>query len=310
MRRELLLVGVLAALSSCHPKQDRTGVLCSFDVATDGELAQQTLPLSTWMTLVSPSVDRQSLVRQGPWRDSCNQVLQPADHAQCPAAITTDTVVPGDRIELSDLLLTPVSGDRWLGWAATDELTDGQARGTLSLVRWREDGIAVVGTGMVTGWRQSARARMHHASGTEVLVLEGDRCERARSAGATRPCTRVGQFVPLVGGRFRDFELHEAGRGCVGRPQFDLDRSTEIRIDDRTLRSFRLTRSIELDDAGVVLTDLVIVEDRDPRDAAAAPRPFRRATTRRPLVVVDGHFELRDEDLWERVLRDFGGVQQ
>lgn len=296
---------VAAALgAACRPDPRRPGALCSFDVASEDELAAKTLPVSTWLTLVSPSIDRQTLVRQGPWRDSCGVVLTPPDGAACPAAAALGTPVAGDRVEGTDLVMAQVGGDRMLAWAATDEFSDGMARGTVALVKWREDGIDVVGTGLVTGLRQGARARLHHTSGVEVLVLEGDRCD------ATRRCIRVGQFVPLAGGRFREAELHEPGRGCVGRPQFDLERSTEVRIDGRIVRSFRLTRSIELDGSGIVMTDLVVVEDRDARDPAAAPTPFRRATARRPLVFVDGHFELRDEDLWERVLRDYGAVRE
>lgn len=297
-------VVALALASACRPKPQRPGALCSFDVASDDELAGKTLPTSTWLTLVSPSIDRQTLVRQGPWRDSCGIELTPTDYAACPAGAALGTPIAGDRVEGTDLVMAQISGDRMLAWAATDEFSDGMARGTVALVKWHDDGIDVVGTGLVTGLRQGARARLHHASGVEVLVLESDRCD------ASRRCIRVGQFVPLAGGRFREAELHEPGRGCVGRPQFDLERSTEVRIDGRIVRSFRLTRNIELDGTGIVVTDLVVVEDRDAGDPAAAPTPFRRATARRPLVFVDGHFELRDEDLWERVLRDYGAVRE
>lgn len=308
MRRSRRALGVLAALAvgsaACRPKPPRPGALCSFDVASDNELAGKTLPISTWLALVSPSVDRQTMVRQGPWRDSCGVVITPNELAQCPAAAPHGPPVAGDRIEGTDLVMAQVEGDRTLAWAATDELADGTVRGALAVVRWHDEGIDIVGTGVVTGLRQGARARLHHTSGTEVLVLEGDRCD------ASGHCIRVGQFVPAPGGRFAEVELHEPGRGCIGRPQFELERATEVLVDNRILRSFRLTRNIELDGSGIVITDLVVVEDRDAKDPSQPATPFRRATARRPLVLVDGHFELRDEDLWERVLRDFGSARE
>ena len=137
-----------------------------------------------------------------------------------------------------------------------------------------------------------------------MLVLESDRCDRGKA------CTRVGQFVPMLARRFREVPLFEGDRGCIGRAQFPLTRQTEVKLDGRWVRRFRMSRNIELADSGIMLTDLVIVEDFDSGDPSTPPTPFRRATASRPLELADGRFELRDEDLWERVLRDYGEVRR
>lgn len=296
----------LAVASACRNDGPRPGVLCSFDIASEDELAQKSLGNDTWMAVVSPSVDRNAMTRTGPLRDSCGRVAvdvgSDASFA-CPGVPLETRAVAGDKVDLRDLVIAQVGNDRVILWAATDELADGEAIGTITLAQWTDKGIDVFAAGAVRGFRDGARVRLHHAGSVPVMVLESDRC------GAARKCTRVGQFVPILAGSFREVGLHEVGKGCIGRAQFDLTRELEVKIDNRWLRRFRMTRNIDLVDGGIVLTDLVIVEDRDANDPGLPPTPFRRATASRPLVFVDGHLELRDEDLWERVLRDYGSVR-
>lgn len=307
MRRSaaVLLLAVLAGVGSagCRRPHDRRPALCTFDVASDTELEHEALPAETLLTLVSPAIDRQVLARTGPWRDACGVVLEPpAEEQSCPAPSGADPIA-GDRIEASDVVVAQVGDGHTIAWAATEELTDGRARGTVALLQWRERGVAILATGVITAHRTGARARLHHTSGIEVLVLEGDRC------AASGECTRITRFVPRLGDRFTEIDLHEPGRGCIGPSELELERRAEMRMSDGWVRTFRLSRTVELDDTGIVLTDLVIVEDHDARDPAAPIRPFRRATARRPLALVDGHFELEEEDLWARVLRDDGGTK-
>lgn len=299
----LLGLGVGVA---CKPKPNRVPPLCKYDVASDNELASKTLPAGTWLALASPSVDRQTMTRKGPLKDSCGRVVQdPAtdETMACPAARFETQPVAGDALEEKDLLVAQVDANKVVLWAATDEFVDGQAVGPVSLALWTEDGIEIHAAGVLRGFRTGARVRMHHASGIPVLVLESDRCT------PDGKCTRVGQFVPVLARRFREVPVHETGRGCIGRPQFALTRDQEIAIDDKWVRRFRLVRNIELVDGGIMLNDLVTVDEFDKTDPAAPPTPFRRATASRPLELVDGHFELRDEDLWERVLRDDGSAR-
>jgi hypothetical protein len=278
--------------------------LCSYDVASEGELEQKVLPPETWLKLVSPSIEHTSMTRTGPLRDGCGRTIDEITaFPSCPAAQFETLAVAGDRVEAKDLLISQVGENRVVLWAATDELVDGEAYGSLALAHWTERGIELHATGAVRGFRQGARMRMHHASGIPVLVLESDRCDRN---GA---CTRVGQLVPMLARRFREVPVFEAGRGCVGRAQFPLTRATEVRTDARWLRKFRMSRTIELAPEGVVLTDLVVVEDFDTQNPQNPPTPFRRVTARRPIELADEQFELRDEDLWERVLRDYGAVR-
>jgi hypothetical protein len=303
--RSTALALALAAIS-CHPKESGVPPLCSFDMASEGELATKALPPETWLRLVSPTVDKTTMVRNGPLKDGCGRVVEDVASDPtfgCPAARFETVVVADDRVEASDLIMSQVGADRVLLWAATDELVDGQAFGSIALAQWTERGIEIHGAGVVRGHRQGARMRLHHASGIPVLVLESDRCDRANA------CTRVGQFVPMLARRFREVPLFEGARGCIGRAQFALTRQTEVKLDSRWVRRFRMSRNIELADSGIVLTDLVIVEDFDSGDPSTPPTPFRRATASRPLELADGRFELRDEDLWERVLRDYGEVR-
>ncbi len=304
--RSAALAVCLLAASACRNDRPRPGVLCSFNIASEEELAQKSLGPDAWMSVVSPSVDRNSMTRTGPLRDSCGRIAVDVGgdtSFACPGVPIQTSLVAGDRVDLRDLMIAQVENDRVVLWAATDELAGGEAIGTITLAQWTDQGIDVFAAGAIRGYRDGARVRLHKVGPVPVMVLESDRCDPARK------CTRVGQFVPILGGTFREVGLHETGKGCVGRAQFDLTRELEVKVDSRWLRRFRMTRNIDLVDGGIVLTDLVVVEDRDASNPGLPATPFRRATASRPLAFVDGHLELRDEDLWERVVRDYGSVR-
>jgi hypothetical protein len=304
-RSELFLLGVGIALGvACKPKPSGIPPLCKYDMASDAELESKALPPLTWLKVVSPSVEHTTMTRQGPLKDACARVVDEVrEMPTCPAARIETVTKANDVVEAKDLVISQVGADQTVLWAATDELVDGEAYGSIALARWTERGIEIHGTGAVQGYREGARMRLHHASGIPVLVLESDRCD------AQRKCTRIGQFVPLLARKFREVPVFEAGRGCIGRAQFPLTRATEVKIDNRWVRRFRMSRSIELVNEGVVLTDLVTVEDFDAENPNNPPTPFRRATSTRPLLLGDTQFELRDEDLYDRVLRDYGNVR-
>jgi len=196
LRLVLVLLGLsLGACASCKPKPNRVPPLCKYDVASENELAAKTLPAGTWLALASPSVDRQTMTRKGPLKDSCGRVVaDPAadETMACPAARFETQAVSNDTLEEKDLLVAQVGGDKVVLWAATDEYVDGQAVGPVSLALWTEDGIEIHAAGVLRGFRTGARVRMHHASGIPVLVLESDRCT------PDGKCTRIGQFVPVL----------------------------------------------------------------------------------------------------------------
>lgn len=309
-RAWLVAVGVALGVGAgaCKPKPQGTPPLCSFRAATDAELASQSLPPEAWLPIVSPSIDRATLVRKGSFKDACGRQLAP----QVPEAFPGCPPDPGARVvsspgvpvSLDTLVLGQVGQGRMLAWAATDALADGDSFGPAALVFWTESGLDIHATGLVRASAKSARLRMHHSGGKPVMIVDSDRC------GSEAQCVPEVTFVPIVSRKFRDVPLHDDEGACLGRARFELARRIEQPNPGGFTRRFELQRTVELADEGIVLVDLVTGDEFDPADPTGTVRPFRRVSTRRALDFDGERFVVRDKDLWTHVLRDYGLVRE
>jgi hypothetical protein len=247
------------------------------------------------------------MTRAGDLQSACGQVhprVQDDTTFDCPDFDLRAERVANDVVEESDLVLSEAGEGRVLLWAATDELVGGEAEGTAAMALWSDKGLEIHAVGALRGYRQAARMRLHSIGEVPVLVLEADRCNSAKI------CTRIAQVVPIIAKRLREIPVWEQGRGCIGRAQFALTKETERPIGAGWMRRFALTRTIELvEGGGVVITDLVNMEDYEQANPEAPPRPFRKIDSKRPLQLGQSRFEFYDEDLWERSLRDYGSTQ-
>lgn len=298
-----VLVGA-AVSAGCKPKPTRVPSLCSFDGLSEEEREGQALAPITWLTLTSPSVDRQSMQRTGPLTNACGQVIPPAfsEGFDCPGFELSGERLATDPVEETDLVMNSAGEERTMLWAATDELTSGEVEGSAALALWTDAAVEVHAAGILRGYRQGARMRLHSIGATPVLVLQSDRCD------ADGACVGVSQVVPIINKRLAELPVWESERGCIGRAQFVLEKRETRDLGDGTIRKFVLTRSLEFDDEGVFVSDLLRMDDFPTADPDAEPTPYRKVSARRPLLIEGDRFLLEDADLWERVLRDHGQV--
>ncbi|MCR9166371.1 MAG: hypothetical protein ACE37F_25455 [Nannocystaceae bacterium] len=289
----------------CRPKPTRVPALCSFDGLSEEERTSQALAPITWLTLVSPTVDRQSMARSGSLTNACGQVL-PAPFSSetfsCPGYESADERVASDLVEETDMIMDSAGEDRMLLWAATDEYASGEVEGAAALALWTEDAVEVHAAGRLRGYRTGARMKLHDIGGVPVLILNSDRCD------ADNRCDAITQVVPIINRQFTELPLWESDRGCIGRAQFVLDRREERDLGNGTIRRFVLTRSIELTDEGIFVNDLLRMDDKRANAPEAEPKPFRKVSARRPLLLAEDRLMLEDEGLWARSLRDHGQV--
>ncbi|MEX1364956.1 MAG: hypothetical protein AB1Z98_17640 [Nannocystaceae bacterium] len=305
----ILLLPAVAGLvmgAACRPKPRINPALCTFKSESDTAAMVGSMTPVQWLGLISPRIDRGTLERLGPLQDACGRVLQAPEEPwpACPGQAPATVPRLGDPVEATDIVLGQVGDNRMLAWAATEELASGDAMGPAALVIWKESGLEVHATGMLRGLRRDARLRLHHTSGVLVVLLESQDCD-----GDER-CTTVAKFFPVVGRRFLDVPVVGPDGDCLGVPSFELDRRLEQPRKGKLTRRFTMQRTVELsDEEGILLVDLVIGEEYDPKDPVGTVKPFRRVTARRQLEFVEDHFVLRDRDLWEHVLRDYGLVR-
>lgn len=301
-----LLAGatLLSAIVGCKPKPTRVPALCSFDGLSEEERSSQALAPITWLTLVSPTVDRQSMARTGSLTNACGQVLPPAlsETFSCPGYEPATERVASDLVEETDIIVDSAGEDRMLLWAATDEYASGEVEGAAALALWTEDAVEVHAAGPLRGYRTGARMKLHDIGGVPVLILNSDRCD------AEKRCDAMAQVVPIINRQFTELPLWESDRGCIGRAQFVLDRREERDLGNGTTRRFVLTRTVELTDEGIFINDLLTMDDKRTANPDADAKPFRKVSARRPLLLAEDRLLLEDEDLWHRSLRDHGQV--
>jgi hypothetical protein len=297
------LLGALGP-AGCKPKRTRVPALCSFDGLSEEERTSQALAPITWLTLVSPTVDRQSMARSGSLTNACGQVIQPtfSEAFNCPGYEPATERVASDLVEETDIIMDSAGEDRMLLWAATDEFASGEVEGSAALALWTESAVEVHAAGSLRGYRTGARMKLHDIGGVPVLILNSDRCD------ADKKCEAITQVVPILNKQFTELPLWESDRGCIGRAQFVLDRREERDLGNGTTRRFVLTRSVELTDEGVFINDLLTMDDKRTATPEADAKPFRKVSARRPLLLVEDRLLLEDEDLWDRSLRDHGQV--
>jgi len=303
----VLAVGVVlgAAAGACRPRKSGTPPLCSFQAATDTELESQTLPPEAWLPIISPSIDRSTMIRRGPMQDACGRVLEdvPLAFEGCPPDTASVISRPEEPVSLDDLVLGQVGKGRMLAWAATEDLSDGDARGAAALVFWTDNGLDVHATGLLRGSPKAARLRLHQSSGKPVVIIDADRCD---PDGKCRP---EASFVPIIARKFRDLPLYDDEGTCLGRARFELERRIDQESPGGVTRRFELQRTVELAEEGIVLIDLVTGVEFDPADPTNTAKPFRKVSTRRALELDGEKFIVRDKDLWDHLLRDYGLVR-
>lgn len=300
----LTLTATFASGARCQPKRSTVAPLCAFDSLSEEEQQTQALAPITWLTLASPTVDRQTMSRRGTLASACGQEHPPifGDQFNCPGFEISSERVASDVIEETDLVRSGAGDNRTLLWAATDELVSGEAEGAAALALWTEGGLEVHAVGLLRSYRTGARLLLHNIGKTPVIVVFSDRCD------AQNECVQMAQVVPVVNRRLAELPLWEADVGCVGRAQFELDKREERDLGNGWTRRFVLTRSVELEEGGVVVNDLLRMEDFRADNPDAPPTPYRKISAKRPLILEPDRLVLEDEDLWDRALRDHGQV--
>jgi hypothetical protein len=294
-----------AVAGACKPRRSGTPPLCSFQAATDTEIESQTLPPEAWLPIVSPSIDRTTMLRRGPVQDACGRVLEPdaSPFAGCPPDTSRVISRPEDPVSLDDLVLGQVGKGRMLAWAATEDFSDGDSRGAAALVFWTDNGLDVHATGLLRATPKNARLRLHQSSGKPVVIVDADRCD---PDGKCRP---EATFVPIIARKLREVPLYDDEGTCLGRARFELERRIDQESPGGVTRRFELQRTIELAEEGIVIIDLVTGVEFDPADPTNTAKPFRKVSTRRALDLDGDKFIVRDKDLWTNVLRDYGVVR-
>ncbi len=325
------LVALASLVGACKKRgvsDDMPVCLVEVAGAAAEESAAQELPPDLWFSILLTRFDReQMLPPEQPTDCAGGNVLtptlpplaegeKPAEEGQRVVAgceIGKDPEagrLPARPLTAEDLVLGEGPNGTVLAWAQASHYDDGTASGPVALVQWTKKGVAVRGLGTLRAHKTKARLRLEESAGTQILIVESDRC-----AEDGKVCQRIMKLLPLLDQRFVTVPLKlepnkdtgEAGGTCLGEAEFVLfDQYTSI-LPDGWERKFEIVRSVTFDEGVPLVSEQVVIRDKDPAQPDAPPQEFRDAAVDRRLVYKDRFFETR-ESLWEHMIANYGSV--
>jgi hypothetical protein len=196
-----------------------------------------------------------------------------------------------------------------LVWVQATHNKNGEAIGPVAMVEWTKAGIAVRALGTLRAQTNKARMRIEVSGEQRILVVEGDECNVEES----KLCKRIMKLLPIINGRFATVPLKlsadeaQGGDGCLGDAAFALFEQYTSDLPDGWIRKFEIVRSVTFDKGSPLVSEQVVIKDKDPNQPEAPPQDFREASSDRTLVYKDRYFETRGS-LWDDMITNYGSV--
>lgn len=334
MRRVALLTSITAlsllALGSCKKKTARDMPICAADVAGGAadESQVQELPPDIWYTIMLQGFDRdRMLAGEDPKDCTGTSTLRPTppplpEGESLPADADPEIIagckiggdleadrLPARPLTEDDILISEGPDGMSLVWVKATHYKNGDAIGPVALVQWRKSGIAVRALGTLRAQTHKAQMRIEVAGDQRILVVLGDECNIEDS----KVCKRIMRLLPIIDGRFSTVPLKLAAKDsqgvdlCLGDASFALFEQYTSNLPDGWIRKFEIVRSVTFDKGTPLVSEQVVIKDKDPDQPEAPPQEFREASSDRQLVYKDRYFETRGS-LWEDMIKSYGSV--
>jgi hypothetical protein len=334
MRRATLLSLMIAAalplaLGGCKKKTGGDMPICSAEVAggTAVESKVQELPADIWYTIMIQGFDRDRMLAGDDPKDctgtSTLRVTPPpllegekrdpeADPeivAGCKIGGEEAERLPARPLTDDDIVINEGPDGMSLVWVKSTYYKNGEAIGPVALVQWTKAGIAVRALGTLRAQTNKARMRIEVAGDQRILVVEGDECNLEDS----KVCKRIMRLLPIIDGRFSTVPLKldakeaQGADVCLGDAAFALFEQYTSNLPDGWIRKFEIVRSVTFEKGAPLVSEQVVIKDKDPNQPDAPPEQFREASNDRRLVYKDRYFETRGS-LWDDMIKSWGSV--
>lgn len=324
---------VLLLSSGCKPKASGDMPICAAEVAagTATESTVQELSADIWYTIMLQGFDRDRMLAGDEPKDctgasTLTPTPPPLAEGEKPAEDAQPNEVAGckiggdleaDRLPTrpltdEDIVINEGPDGTSLVWVQATHYSNGDAIGPVALVEWTKAGIAVRALGTLRAQTNKARMRIEVAGDQRILVVEGDECNTEES----KLCKRVMRLLPVINGRFATVPLKLANDPndqtgttdpCLGDAQFALFEQYTSALPDGWIRKFEIVRSVTFDTGAALVSEQVVIKDKDPAQPDAPAQEFRQASSERPLVYKDRYYETR-ASLWDDMVQNYGSV--
>lgn len=326
----LLALPLALSLGGCKKKVSGDMPICAAEVAGGDavESQAQELPPDIWYSIMLQGFDRDRMLAGDDPKDCTGT----STLAPTPPPLAEDqeqpedadpTVVAGCKIggdleadrlparplTAEDIIINEGPDGMSLVWVQSTHYKSGEAIGPVALVEWTKAGIAVRALGTLRAQTNKARMRIEVAGEQRILVVEGDECNTEDK----KLCKRIMRLLPIINGRFATVPLKlnaEDANGadvCLGDAAFALFEQYTSDLPDGWIRKFEIVRSVTFDKGAPLVSEQVVIKDKDPNQPEAPPQEFREASSDRTLVYKDRYFETRGS-LWDDMIKSYGSV--
>lgn len=298
---------VLSLVPACKREQSSDLPICLSEVA--GEEADESqsgqLPPEIWFQVLLRNYNRKTGVVATPVKDCSGKMVEPelppAD-AACLAGKDAGKPVPDRPLVPDDLLITPTEDGRSLIWVKSKHFDDGEALGPIAIAEWTKRGIAVRSIGAMRAQANRARLRLEPMGKERVLVVESDVCK----PDDPKQCERMMRLVPVTGDRFVQRAMVLEDGSCIGPAEFALFSQHEVTSGTK-VRRFELTRTVDFTDGNVVMSESVVIKDRDTSKPDEPAKTYRNASVLRPLTLAERGIVTKP-GVWDAMLAEHGSV--
>ncbi|MFO0634408.1 MAG: hypothetical protein U0168_16300 [Nannocystaceae bacterium] len=305
--RAIPLASVLLLLVACKKEGPTDLPICLSEVAGDEavEASSGQLPPEIWFQVLLKSYNRKTGIAPAPVKDCSGKLVEPAlppETAACIAGPNAGAPLPERPLVPDDLVIVPTDDGRSLVWVKAKHFDDGDALGPIAIAEWTKRGIAVRSIGAMRAHANRAKLRLEPMGSGKVLVIESDECAKDNP----KQCERIMRLVPMIGDRFDERAVLLADGSCVGPAEFSLYSKREV-SQGGNLRSFELTRTVSFTDGNVMMSEAVVIKDRDPSKPDEPAKVFRNASVQRPLTLTERAIQTTP-GVWEPMLAEHGSV--
>jgi hypothetical protein len=328
-----VLVATLGGLASCKKGPAGPVPICLAEVAggVAVESEAQELPADIWFSIMLSNFDRdRRLPGDDPQDCTGSSTLTPTppplpedadpDEERDPMVVAGCSIAPDPDIATlparpltdEDVIINKGPDGMSLVWVQATHYENGEATGPVAMVQWTKAGVAVRALGTLRAQTNKARMRIEMSGEQQILVVEGDQCNEEDS----KICKRIMKLLPNINGRFATVPLKREKDEmvgdidpCLGEAAFALYEQYSSDLPDGWVRKFEIVRSVTFDGEFPLVSEQVVIKDKDPNQPDAPPQDFREASNERVLTYVEGerYFATRPS-LWESVIQDYGSV--